>query len=228
MNQSLPCSTSCRSCGIRDRVLFGGLKEDDLLPIQSAISEKSLAPQAVLYHMGEKTRGVFTVRQGFVKLIQYLPDGGQRIVRLVRSGDVLGLEALLGQPYQHEAVVIQHAVLCRIPVEVVQRLAEESPALHRELMFRWQRALSEAEAWLTELSTGSVRRRVARLVLRLADEAGERCCSLFNRRDMGAMLGVTTESTSRVIAEFRRDGILQENPQGFCIDRLRLREIAAD
>ncbi len=228
MTQPDPCSTGCRSCGIRDSVLFGGLDERDLLPIQDAIEERAMEPQAVLYRMGESGRAVYTVRQGLIKLVQYLPDGGQRIVRLVKSSDVLGLEALLGQPYQHEAVVIQRSILCRIPAEVLQRLDQDKPVLHRELMCRWQRALSEADAWLTELSTGSVRRRVARLVLRLADETGERCCSLFNRRDMGAILGVTTELASRVIAEFKRSGILEEQPRGFRVDLGRLREIAED
>ena len=33
-----------------------------------------------------------------MKLMQYLPDGSQRIVRLLKDSDALGLEALVGQP----------------------------------------------------------------------------------------------------------------------------------
>ena len=74
-------------------------------------------------------------------------------------------------------------------------------------MSRWQRALSEADAWLTELSTGSARQRVARLLLRLVRDRESSECDLFSREDMGAMLGITTETTSRTIAEFKRQGL---------------------
>ena len=104
-----------------------------------------------------------------MKLVQYLPDGSQRIVRLLHSADVAGLEALLGQSYQHDAVVLQAASVCRLPIEVVKRLDRDSPKLHHELLLRWQRALTEADAWLTLLSTGTARQRVARLLLRLLE-----------------------------------------------------------
>ena len=94
---------------------------------------------------------------------------------------------------------------------MVRNLSQQNPALHKELLNRWQRALSDADAWLTELSTGSARLRVARLILRLSTEdSGQPECSLFAREDLGAMLGITTETASRTIAEFKRQGWLRE------------------
>jgi len=98
---------------------------------------------------------MFTIRSGVLKLVQYLPDGSQRIVRLVRTTDIVGLEAMLEQHYQHDAVVLQPTEVCSLPVVVVNTLSRDNPALHRELFNRWQRALQEADAWITELSTGS-------------------------------------------------------------------------
>jgi len=45
--------------------------------------------------------------------------------------------------------------------------------------------------------------------LRLIDTDGRGLCELFNREDIGAMLGITTETASRVIAEFKRNGTLE-------------------
>jgi len=101
--------------------------------------------------------------------------------------------------------------------------------LHRELMTRWQRALSEADAWLTELSTGSARQRVARLLLRLVRDRATSDCQLFSREDMGAMLGITTETTSRTIAEFKRQGLVVEGDSSrFLLDVPNLQRIADD
>ena len=212
---------------MRASVLFAGIDPQHLEAIEKGIKEYRREPGEVLYRVGDAPGAVFTVRSGLLKLVQYLPDGAHRIVRLVSATDVAGLEALTDQPYQHEAVVVQEAIVCRIPIGVLHRLNSEDPALHRELMRRWQRALAEADAWLTELSTGTTRQRVARLLLRLADKEGEGRCLLFGRKDMGAMLGITTESASRTIAEFKRTGLLDEGTSGFRIDRPRLEQIAA-
>jgi CRP/FNR family transcriptional regulator len=218
----------CDRCAVRASVLFAGVDDTHVKLIESGISEYTCAPNTNLYHVGERGEALYTIRSGLLKLVQYLPDGTQRIVRLVSGTESAGLEALLDLPYQHDAIVVQAAEVCRIPVSGVRQLNRDNPQLMQELMRRWQRALTEADAWLTELSTGAARQRVARLLLRLSDADGQGRCMLFSRKDMGAMLGVTTESASRVTAELKREGVLDEGPWGFRVVPEPLRRIAAD
>ena len=219
----------CLSCTLRNSVLFAGLEEKDFEQIHQPIDLYSLPPGALLYRAGDSGDRMFTIRVGILKLVQYLPDGTQRIVRLLRATDVAGLEALLGQPYQHDAVVLHATEACSLPISVVQALSRTNPALHQELLNRWQRALEEADAWLTELSTGSARQRVARLLLRLVRGEDSSECALFSREDMGAMLGITTETASRTIAEFKRKSLLVETKTNhFLLDTANLERIAED
>lgn len=219
----------CLNCALRDSVLFAGLTVRDFEKIHDPIDQFTLKPGGSLYHAGERGEFLFTVRSGALKLVQYLPDGSQRIVRLARTSDVLGLEAILDAPYQHEAVVLQTTEVCRYPARLVKALGAENPRLHTELMTRWQRALTEADAWLTELSTGSARQRVARLLLRLVRDQASNECELFSREDMGAMLGITTETTSRTIAEFKRQGLLVDLNLNRCrLDIPKLRQLAGE
>lgn len=219
----------CRNCALRNSVLFAGLTEKDFDRIHDPIDQFDLRPGTLLYQAGDVGDHMFTVRSGSLKLVQYLPDGSQRIVRIARGTDVLGLEALLGNAYHHDAIALAPAEICRFPTRVVQALSKENPALHDELMRRWQRALSEADAWLTELSTGSARQRVARLLLRLVKDRESSECQLFGREDMGAMLGITTETASRTIAGFKRESLLIESrPNRFLLDIPNLRRIAEE
>ena len=219
----------CLNCALRDSVLFAGLTVRDFEKIHDPIDQFTLKPGGSLYHAGERGEFLFTVRSGALKLVQYLPDGSQRIVRLARTSDVLGLEAILDAPYQHEAVVLQTTEVCRYPARLVKALGAENPRLHTELMNRWQRALTEADAWLTELSTGSARQRVARLLLRLVRDQASNECELFSREDMGAMLGITTETTSRTIAEFKRQGLLVDLNLNRCrLDIPKLRQLVGE
>ncbi|MES9940676.1 MAG: Crp/Fnr family transcriptional regulator [Candidatus Thiodiazotropha sp. 6PLUC2] len=219
----------CLKCSLRESVLFADLKEEDFEKLHDPIDQYTLPAGSTLYHAGDKGDRMYTVRSGILKLVQYLPDGSQRIVRLIRTTDITGLECIVGEAYQHDAVVLQETEVCSLPVRVVDNLSQENPALHRELLNRWQKALNEADAWLTELSTGSAKQRVARLLLRLVKDTQESQCSLFAREDMGAMLGITTETASRTIAEFKRQSLLIETtPNQFLLDTPNLQRIAED
>ncbi|ADC63408.1 MULTISPECIES: Crp/Fnr family transcriptional regulator [Allochromatium] len=220
---------NCLNCALRTSVLFSGLQEADFEHIHEPIDQFTLKPGAHLYLAGDTGEYLFTIRSGMLKLVQYLPDGSQRIVRVARSTDVLGLESLLDDRYQHDAIALHPTEVCRFPARLVRELGRVNPTLHHELMARWQRALTEADAWLTELSTGSARQRVARLLLRLVRDRETSECPLFSREDMGAMLGVTTETASRTIAEFKRQGLLVETaPNLFLLDIPNLRRLAED
>jgi CRP-like cAMP-binding protein len=217
----------CLNCSVRASALFAGLAERDFRQIHDPIDQFVLKPGTPLYRAGDQGEFMFTVRTGTLKLVQYLPDGSQRIVRIARATDVVGLEALVAAAYQHEAIALQTTEVCRFPTRVVRDLQRDNLVLHEELMARWQRALSEADAWLTELSTGSARQRVARLLLRLGRDRESCECQLFGREDMGAMLGITTETTSRTIAEFKRQSLLVETTANvFLLDIPNLRRIA--
>jgi CRP-like cAMP-binding protein len=210
-------------------VLFAGLHEQDFELIHDPIDQYTLPVGATLYRAGDPGDRLYTIRTGILKLVQYLPDGSQRIVRLIRSTDITGLECLIGESYQHDAVVLDEAEVCSLPVKVVENLSQENPVLHRELLNRWQHALQEADAWLTELSTGSAKQRIARLLLRLVHDTQESECQLFAREDMGAMLGITTETASRTIAEFKRKSLLIETHDNhFLLDIPNLQRIADD
>jgi CRP/FNR family transcriptional regulator len=209
LTQAWDGNADCRNCLIRSSALFSGLTEQDFDQMHEPVEQVDMKPGQVLYKVGDAGHHLFTVRSGLLKLVQYLPDGTQRIVRLVRSTDVLGLEVLVGQHYEHEAVVLRASELCRYPKEAVTRISQSNPTLHKDLMTRWQKALTDADAWLTQLSTGSARKRMANLLLRLLDD-GSSECHLFSREDIGSILSITVETASRTISEFKRLGLITE------------------
>ncbi len=222
-------SANCSRCTLRNSVLFAGLAEGDFELLHKHIDQFELPSGAKIYGAEDTPKYMYTIRSGLIKLVQYLPDGSQRIVRILGTADVLGLETILDDEYEHDAIVLQKAEICRYPTKDVQELAIKKPQLYHELMARWQHALKEADSWVTELSTGSSKQRVARLVLRLSKSYGTNTCSLFSREDMGAMLAITTETASRTIAEFKRQNLIVESGTNqFLCDLIKLEEIAYD
>jgi CRP-like cAMP-binding protein len=216
---------SCEKCGIRDLVLFADLANDDFNAIHFPIEDIWLPPGTALYQAGQAATALFTVREGLLKLEQYLADGTLRIVSLLRQGDVAGLEATVAEVYEHTAIALQPTKVCRLPKEVVTQL---SPKLHRQLMNKWYDMVQRSQECTRELSTGSARQRVARLFLLLAPPNSEQC-RLFGREDLGALLGITTQTASRIVAEFKRAGLIEEIASNlFRRDTAKLAQVAAE
>ena len=201
----------CAHCAIRSRVLFADVSNEELDHILVTIDALAYPPHAVLYQAGEKGDSIFTIRSGLVKLVQYLPNGTQRIVRLLKAGDVAGLELSVGQPYRHAAIAMHETHTCRIPMSAVEHLGVDHPHLCHQFMLRWQRNMDDADRTITEFSTGPADARIARLLLHLSLPGEDGHCLVMGREDMGSILGITTETASRVMADFKRRGLLLES-----------------
>lgn len=200
----------CSVCDVRNFVLFAGLSADTLDALLLPIDNLHAPQHHQLYGQAEAAAYLYTIRSGLIKLKVDLPNGGQRIVRLLGPGDLIGMEALVGDPYHHSAIVMQDADLCRIPLDVVSKLDRTSPEVHRALQQRWQRSVDQADLFIASLSTGHAESRMARLLMMLQQNSNTVHAefALPSREDMGALLGITTETASRIMAEFKRRGLV--------------------
>jgi CRP-like cAMP-binding protein len=202
-------TSDCRNCGIRDMVLFADLNEQDFGEIHTPIDDMVFVANAKIYSEGQQALGVFTLRKGMVKLVRATADGRERIVRVLRPGDVLGLEALATARFDSEAIALVESSMCRIPLSVLHHLSANSPRLHKRLMQKWQQALKDADDCLADLNFGSARQRVAALALKMRDSEQPAFTTFFARDDMGAMLDIKLETVSREISGLVRDGALK-------------------
>ena len=159
----------CEKCAIRNMVLFADLTREDFELIHQPIQDYELRVGEVLYDVSTPPEYIYTIRSGLVKLVSNLPDGGYRIVRILKQGDVVGLEALSGNNYLQEAVTLEVTAVCRIPVSLIKKLNENSPHLSKQLMARWQNVMTDADIWISKLSVGFSKQRVASLLLHLAE-----------------------------------------------------------
>jgi CRP-like cAMP-binding protein len=200
----------CNTCAVRNSVLFSDIADETLNGFLLSIDNFHLQPYVRLYDIGDAGRDIFIIRSGIVKLEQTMPNGAMRVVRLLHTGNVLGMETLVGDSYHHSAVALNEVDVCRIPVQVIHDLEKQSPKLHIQLMQHWQKTLNEADEFILQLSTGRSAARLARLLLKLSNFTGNEPFVAPSREDIGAMLSITTETASRAMAEFKRQGWIRE------------------
>ena len=202
-------TANCMRCGIRDMVLFSDLNEHDFSLIHAPIDDLAFPAGATLYHERQAAPGVFTLREGLIKLSRVTPDGRQRILRILRTGDVVGLEALATSQYDSEAVALTPIKVCRIPNDVIHRLSQQSLRLHGRLLQKWQAALKEADDWLAAINFGTARQRVGQFILKMRHTTDPSVSTLFSREDMGAMMDLKLETVSREVSALVREGIIE-------------------
>ncbi len=203
--------SNCQNCSIRNSVLFAELNEEDFSKIHAPIDDFHFDAGAKIYEQGEKSQYLYTLRQGFVKLLHLNEDGTERIVRLIKQGDLFGMEALLGSSHENAAVTLSDVHLCRLPVDLIIQLGEESPRLHRQMMKKWGEALSQSETWFSQLNTGRADLRIGRFLLVLAKEEDQLIRSpLFKREDMGLMMDIKLETVSRSLASLAEKNLITD------------------
>jgi CRP-like cAMP-binding protein len=103
------------------------------------------------------------------------------------------------------------------------------PRFIDRVMAEMQGELDQADLFLTELSTGNAHSRVARLMLYLAELEQGRDCFIPMREDIGALLGITMETASRIVSEFRHRGLIRgsKDAQRILFDVAEMQRVAA-
>jgi CRP/FNR family transcriptional regulator, anaerobic regulatory protein len=201
--------SNCIACALRQDMVCSDVSLDDLVDFHAGIDDFDFGHDAALFNMETSTEAVYCIRAGAVKLMRRDLPGSERIVRVLKQGDVAGLESAFADQYEHTAIAVGEVRACRIPIAYFRQFIASHPGLQVRLLEKSQAALRETETWLTQLVSATVppRMRMARLLLRLRVGEGDRI-QRFSISDMGAIICCAPETVSRVISEFVRQGLL--------------------
>ncbi len=222
----------CQHCAIRKYDLLAKVDTVKYEELLKRIVQFRYAKKSVMFVENSPAGAMFVVRKGLVKLEETLSDGSTRIVRVVKKGGVAGLETFLdnGQRFVQTAIALQETEICRIPYDVVKSLLKTDPDFYKAVLKEWQRQIQATNRVIVEFSTGTLKQRLACVLLMLVEEANHYSqveIEMIHIDDMAALTGVTRESVSRILSEFKRQKVLiKSGPGKMRFDEKSLREIA--
>lgn len=200
---------SCLDCQLYGEVLGAEITLEH--PVDSIPLIHSFEYGSVLYRADAPVDAVYHIRSGIVKMVRFGSSGGQRIVRVLKAGDVAEIESIVSDTFEHAAIAVDNISVCRIPIEMFRRHVASSAQVQLRVLQQSLADLREAETWLLQLTgnESSARARIARLLLSLRIGAGDRIHRL-GIEDMAAIIGITAVTVSRIVSEFRRQKIITE------------------
>ncbi|GAB3853897.1 response regulator [Hymenobacter terrigena] len=175
----------------------------------------ALRKKQVLYAEDEEATRLYFVESGRVKTVRRTPGGKELITGVYGPGEFFGYLPLLQQrPHNDSAVVLDDAQVLYIPQKDFELLLHSHPEVGQQVIRLLAGQVEEREQQLLGMAYDSLRRRVARTLLRLQEQAGDDPPTIrFSRDDLAALVGTTPESLIRTLSEFKQDGLIELTPK---------------
>ena len=195
---------------------FQDLASADLDWVNSQFQQEDFKVDEVICRSGEPAERLFVVAEGRVRLLKHSLTGRDILLDLLTPGEFFG--AFSGQAEEVYSETAQAHFSCCILVigrEIFQQVLKRHPAVALKVIDIMARRLMAANERVHQLSALPVDARIASILLRLGNKFGEkRVVGLLlqvplSREDLAGMTGMTTESASRVMSQFQKDGLIR-------------------
>lgn len=172
-------------------------------------------PGEVIFRIGDKPTGLFSIRSGVVKLESLNESGNAHTLRLVGAGGILGYRTFFsGENYKKSAIAVDQVEVCFLPRQEVMELFNCHPELGLKLINQLTTDLDQAESkWVDQIDKGAPA-RIADALLFL-NENFQR--TSWTRKEIAEWAGTTTETVIRTLAQFEKDGLIKQNYKNFTI-----------
>jgi CRP-like cAMP-binding protein len=187
---------------------------------------QTLAADQTLFMAGDEGDGCYRVDDGLLKASVAAPNGGERILAILGPGSVVGeLSMIDGAPRSATVAALRESKLCFVSRGDFDVFGQSNPQLYRHVMTVLARRLRDTNDALAASSFLSVKGRVARALLSLAEAFGRDVGSgrilirqKVTQSDLAAMAGIARENVSRVLKEWSTHSLVTRLAGYYCLE----------
>jgi CRP/FNR family transcriptional regulator, polysaccharide utilization system transcription regulator len=224
----------CQHCPSGFQKYFSNLDNADLQYLNEEKITNSFKKGHTIFEEGQKSVGVYCVREGKIKVFKIGQDGREHITRVVLPGEFLGLKALLsGNHHSVSSVAIEDSVICFISKTDFFQLMIKYPEFTQSLILILSKLLEEAETRMLSLAYKPVRERLAETLLFLfnsfypENRKFQKNYLNLTRMELANIIGTAQETVIRLLSEFKEENLISiKGRKIFLSDPSRLQAIA--
>ena len=201
---------------------------------ESTSNHKLYHKGEVIYYKETPSFGFYYITQGTAKIFTTDNNGREVILRLARSGDIIGHEFLMGESTHTDSAKALEDTVCQfLDGHEFHELMMNNPSMGLLIMKKMKEELELIQGRCVDLIRKNVRERLASYFHYMSeyhsyeDEKGIRLRIHLSREEIASLIGTANETAIRFIGEFKEMGLIQEEDRIFHIlDKPRLRQIA--
>ena len=170
----------------------------------------------IVYRQGDPADSVFYIRNGKVKATVVSEQGKEAVVALLGADDFFGEGCLAGQPLRlSTASAMAQCVIVRIAKADITRVIHEEPAFAELFISHLLARNSRVEEDLVDQLFNSSEKRLARILLLLAnfgkESRPEPVIAKISQETLAEMIGTTRSRVSFFMNKFRELGLIDYN-----------------
>ncbi|HJS18537.1 MAG TPA: Crp/Fnr family transcriptional regulator [Anaerolineales bacterium] len=195
--------------------VFQNATDEDLKVIAGHAIERSIEEGEFFFFQGDPATYLYVLISGRAKLMQSNTAGQQVNLRTITEWQMFGALGAVREEatYPASAQALENSTALAVKSETLRELMQTRPHIAFDLMKLMTGYIQEMQERYRELATEKVERRIARALLRLAAQMGnkkeEGIELLFTRQDLAEMSGTTLYTVSRVLSEWERQGLVE-------------------
>lgn len=206
----------CATCQSRRESLFKDVSAKTLESLRTGFAVRQFQPKDVVFYQGSPVDAFYFLCEGSVKLVRDTPEGNQVIVDIVGPCGRFGEVSFMADALQSvTAEALEPATVKVMKRSALSELLREDPTLLIGMVENLNASLAEARATYAGRIRRSVRLRILNLLSSLFDRYGRRVNGSWElgiplaRSEIAEILGATTETTIRTLAQLQREGYLK-------------------
>jgi len=191
--------------------IFAGMSEEKIDEISSSIQMTNYSRGRTIFQPGDEMEKLFILKKGRVRIYRISPDGRELTLAELKPGTIFGEMALFGQTmYENFAQVVEDSLICTINRQEAVTMLKNNPSVALRLAEILGKRLITAENHLENLGLKDVPRRLASILLELADQSngGLKIDKKYTHEELAKMIGTSRESVTLSLGRFRRQGWL--------------------
>lgn len=201
----------CLNCNKRESSLCAVLACEELDRLEEIMTPMKFAPGQTIFTEGDDLTHYYTLSDGVIRLVKFLPDGRRAILDFLYKGDFLGLN--LEGHYSYSAEAVTNVKVCCFSRPKLQAMFDDIPIMKGRLMSMFMSKLVSSQNQMTGLGRLSPRERLAAFLLHMAAEGalkhvGQSFILPMPREDIADYLGLTIETISRTFSAFVKEGLI--------------------
>ena len=187
----------------------------------------------VVFSQGDTGDAVFYIQKGKVKITVVSEQGKEAVVAILGTDDFFGEGCLAGQAQRISTVTtMTESVIERLEKLAIVRLIHEEPAFSEMFIAHLLGRTIRVEADVVDLLFNSSEKRLARMLLLLAnfgkDSKPEPMIAKISQEVLAEMIGTTRSRVSFFMNKFRELGFIDYNGSGIEVHSSLLNAVLHD
>jgi CRP/FNR family transcriptional regulator len=191
--------------------MFAELNPAEMEALAAIAVPRSYEARQALFHEGEPCEGVFVIASGRVRIVKTTASGRQIVLAVETApSTVAEVPVFDGGPYPASVEAMEPSTAFLIHRQDLQRLLLRNPETALKLLAVVGLRLRRLVALVEGVTFGSVRQRLAALLLETAEAAGEDSFALpGTHEELAVRLGTVREVVSRNLGRFQSAGLIR-------------------